>query len=188
MTQHNCKDKNLELLVSEFRNREDITSLLKPGSIGIELGVAEGEFSEKLLGTSTLEHLYSIDMWAGDSNHDTEQYKRALQRLDPYRKRNSVLKMRFDEALDLFPDDYFDFIYIDGYAHTGEEQGQTFRDWFPKLKSGGIFSGDDYDPDWPLVIKEVDKFLAEEKLELYVTSFRLSGKYSRYPTWLTRKK
>tara|TARA_Y100000389_G_C17052243_1_gene313332 strand:+ start:118 stop:318 length:201 start_codon:yes stop_codon:yes gene_type:complete len=59
----------------------------------------------------------------------------------------------------LFPDDFFDFIYVDGYAHTGEENGKTFFDWWPKLKQNGIFSGDDYDnKKWTEVYKNVNNF------------------------------
>ncbi len=99
--------------------------------------------------------------------HDVHQYKKAVGRLNPFKTRNSILRMRFDEALDLFPNGSCDFIYVDGYAHTGEEEGRTFRDWFPKLKSGGIFAGDDYSPEWPLVVREVDKFVAENNLKMF---------------------
>ncbi len=96
--------------------------------------------------------------------------------------------MRFDEALTLFPDEYFDFVYVDGYAHTGEEQGQTFRDWFPKLKPGGIFAGDDYSPDWPLVVEEVDKFIAANRLKLFVINYQKEpDRFSQFPTWFTLK-
>jgi hypothetical protein len=112
-----------------LRRRDDVIDLVPRGGIGIELGVAEGVLSERLLQRQPLPHLHSVDMYAGDRGHDNEQYKRALRRLAPYRHRNTVLKLRFDEALDLFPDAYFDFIYVDGYAHTGEESGATFDDW-----------------------------------------------------------
>lgn len=45
------------------------------------------------------------------------------------------------------------FIYVDGYAHTGEDRGKTLFDWYPKLKIGGLMAGDDYHDDWPLVKK-----------------------------------
>ncbi len=60
------------------------------------------------------------------------QYREAIIRLAPYRTRNSILRMRFDEALPLFDESSLDFIYVDGYAHDGEPDGQTFREWFPK--------------------------------------------------------
>ncbi len=178
----------LEQLVATFTRRDDIAEILAPGGIGVELGVAEGGYSERLLKRSALDHLYSIDMWAGDRGHDTEEYKTAIRRLDPFRARSTILRMRFDEALTLFPDEYFNFVYVDGYAHTGEEQGQTFRDWFPKLKPGGIFAGDDYSPDWPLVVEEVDKFIAANGLKLYVIDCQKEpDRFSQFPTWFALK-
>jgi hypothetical protein len=38
--------------------------------------------------------------------------------------------MSFDDALDIFDDEFFDFIYIDGFAHTGEEGGNQLPTGF----------------------------------------------------------
>lgn len=168
--------------------RDDVATLIKPGGIGIELGVAEGKFSERILKKSQLAYLYSVDMYDGERCHDIDQFRRAITRLMPYRERNCLLKMRFDEALPLFEDGYFDFIYADGYAHTGEEEGQTFSDWYPKLKSGGIFAGDDYSPSWPKVVEEVDKFIARHGLKLHVIDCHEPDDWaSQFPTWFTFK-
>ena len=157
---------NRTSLIPTLRSRWELTKLVRPGSIGLELGVAKGAFSELMLRNSNLGFLYSVDMYA-EKGHDIDQYRQALVRLDPFRERNTLLKMRFDEALPLFPDGYFDFIYVDGYASEGEEGGSTFYDWFPKLKRGGVFAGHDYDPHWPFVVKAVDKFIAENNLTLF---------------------
>jgi len=167
--------------------RDDVVELVRQGGVGIELGVAEGFLSERFLQHKVLSHLYSIDMYAGDRGHDDDQYRRAIARLVPFRDANTLVKLRFDDALHLFPDEYFDFIYVDGYAHTGEEAGATFRDWYPKLKPGGIMAGDDYCPEWPLVVEAVDRFLALERLPLNVIDCREDVAYSKYPTWYTVK-
>lgn len=164
-----------------FDTREDLVKSLN-GGIGIELGVAEGEFSEKILSLSNLDYLYSIDMYSGDGGHNVDQYKRAIERLYKYKDKNSLIKLKFTDALDLFSDEYFDFIYIDGYAHTGQEDGQTIRDWYKKLKVGGTFAGHDYSNKWPKVIEEVDKFACENNLEIKST------KESKYPSWYCEKK
>ena len=150
----------------------------------MELGVAKGIFSELMLQKSNLGYLYGIDMYA-DEGHDIEQYRSALARLEPFRERNAILRMRFKEALPLFPDEYFDFIYVDGYANEGEEGGSTFYEWFPKLKRGGVFAGHDYDPHWPLVIKAVDKFVAENKLSVFTVGGEADpiDVANRYSSW-----
>jgi len=154
--------------ISKFTSRDEIVKLIKPGGVGVELGVAEGKFSEKLLRDSQLKHLYSIDMWAGDRGHDDAQYEVACKRLTGFGERNTVLRMRFDEALPRFENDFFDFIYIDGYAHTGQDEGQTLHEWFPKLRAGGIFAGDDYSEKYPKTIEQVDRFAALQGLQLHI--------------------
>ena len=126
-------------------------------------------------------------MWAGDRGHGVDQYREAIVRLSPYRDRNATMRMRFDEALPLFVDESLDFIYVDGYAHDGELNGATFRDWFPKLKRGGIIAGDDYHADWPLVVGAVDAFVAEYGLELHVIDCSEDSWNSKYPTWFAMK-
>ena len=174
---------NKKIDISKFTSRDEITKLIKPGGIGIELGVAEGKFSEKLLRKSELSFLYSIDKYAGDRGHDLEQYKKAIKLLEPFKERNSILKMRFEDALDLFPNEYFDFIYIDGYAHTGQEEGKTLHDWFPKLKKGGIFSGDDYNAKWPKNIECIEEFTKEKNLKI-----KIINDWNGHHSWLTIKK
>lgn len=166
--------------------RTDIAKLVS--GVGIELGVAEGFFSDALLSGSNLAKLYSVDMWSGDHKHDEAQFRRASDLLSKHGARSEVLRMRFDEALPTFPDEHFDFIYVDGYAHTGEENGKTFRDWWPKLKPGGLFAGDDYDPHWPLVMEALDKFAHEIGHSIKVIPGRPDApRYSRFPSWLIFK-
>ncbi|MBN8829345.1 MAG: class I SAM-dependent methyltransferase [Sphingomonadales bacterium] len=177
----------LKLLASTFTRRDDVATLFLEGGTGVELGVAGGDFSERILQRSKIGYLYSIDMWAGDRGHDMQQYREAIARLSPHRQRNATLRMRFDEALPLFPDRSLDFIYVDGYAHDGELNGQTFNDWLPKLKPGGIIAGDDYHPDWPLVMAAVDRFVVEHGLELHVIQCGEDSWNSKYPTWFAMK-
>ena len=167
--------------------RESVIFHARKGGVGIELAVAEGIFSERIMKLGQLSFLYGVDMYAGDRGHDINQYKSAFMRLDKYREKYALLKMKFDEALDMFPDEYFDFIYVDGYAHTGEEEGKTLHDWFPKLKVGGVFAGDDYHADWPKVISVVDSFIKKNSLKLNLIECHEPIPYCEYPTWYVIK-
>ena len=179
--------RTLKTLARTFTRRDDVATLFREGGVGVELGVAAGDFSERILQYDHVGYLFSIDMWAGDRGHGVDQYREAVARLSPYRDRNAILRMRFDEALHLFGDESLDFIYVDGYAHDGELNGATFRDWLPKLRRGGIIAGDDYAPDWPLVMAAVDRFVVENDLELHVIDCHEDTWNSMYPTWFAMK-
>jgi len=164
-----------EPIFKTLTRREELTQIIRPQGICIELGVAEGHFSEALLDGTSIQHLYSVDMYGGDRGQDTDQYRQAVRRLMPYRNRNTILRMRFDEAVHLFANEFFDLIYVDGYAHTGEEDGHTFQDWLPKLRRGAVIGGHDYCASWPLVVKAVDAFIASNNLRLFIVNDTTSG-------------
>lgn len=172
------------------KKREDILDFAIKDPVGIELGVATGEFSSFILSRKNVKYWYSVDMWAGDRGHDVNQYIEAVTRLLPYKQKNTVLRLKFEEALSVFPNNYFDFIYVDGYAHTGQEDGKTLTDWWPKLKPGGIFAGDDYDPFWAPTVNAVDKFIEKYKTQnsgLKIFDFKKEGRWGAYPSWYTKK-
>lgn len=145
-----------------------LCSMIKSDYIGCELGVAKGYFSNDLLIHSNIKHLYSIDMWAGDRGHNFLELNHAKNLLNQHQNRNTIIQQKFSDAIYLFEDNFFDFIYIDGYAHTGQDDGKTLYDWWPKLKSGGIFSGHDYDIAWPKTIEQVDSFASAHSLSLNI--------------------
>lgn len=167
--------------------RHDIANkLVGGGNIGIELGVAEGVFSKRMLQSGKFTMFYGVDVY-GDT-HDTDEYVRALKHVGIDEGRYKLLRMDFESALQLFPDNYFDLIYIDGFAHTGEEGGKTIIDWFEKLKDGGLFAGDDYHDDWPLVKWAVNHFAHQTDSDLHVTGQNEDEKWCQYPTWFLTKK
>jgi len=147
---------------------------------GVELGVAGGVFSQRMVESGKFSHFYGVDRY-GD-HHDVAEYKRALRHIG-LESNYRLLRMSFENALDLFPDNYFDFIYSDGYAHTGEEGGQTLVDWYKKLKTGGIMAGDDYHEDWPLVKWAVNSLVLQLGATLHVTGKTETTNLSFYPSW-----
>lgn len=166
----------------EGYRRHDVLKLLKgKGLRGLELGVAGGGFSARMVASGRFAQFFGIDMYA--DTHDVAQYKAALRHVGldaPYK----LLRMTFAEAFDLFDDESLDFIYIDGYAHSGQEGGETIWHWAKKVKVGGLIAGDDYHPDWPLVMEAVDRFAAETGFELCVTTETEPGvEYAEHPSW-----
>jgi predicted O-methyltransferase YrrM len=86
----------------------------------------------------------------------------------------------------MFPDEHFDFVYIDA-DHSYEGVVRDMKAWWPKVKKGGLFCGDDYIPDdgdiWltgsgkePVyagkfgVRKAVNEFMAKNDLKVYSTT------------------
>lgn len=165
--------------------REDIVSLVPENSTCIELGVAEGEFAELVLSKYNV-FLYGVDAWNSEE-HDVDQYLRAVHRLEKFGDRSIILRKTFNEAVLDFPDEYFDLIYIDGYAAKGQENGRTLSDWWPKLKPGGIFSGDDYSPKYPHNTLVVYTFLKARGLDFKLTDQYRNTVWSNSPSWYTRK-
>lgn len=145
-----------------MKNRNEMHLMLKKQKckIGAELGVAKGHFSKYLTDNHDFDIFFCIDKW---NDHHDENEKNYVIDIFKNKRNVKIFQMDFEKAIDLFQDEYFDFIYIDGYAHTGQNEGHTLRQWYPKLKSGGIFSGHDYcEQKWPKTFNQVNKFLKEE--------------------------
>ena len=175
-------DKKPKTKILDDYFRHDLVELLQGDrNIGVELGIAEGVFSERAWNSGKFRQYFGVDMYA--DGHDTDQYKRALKRLGIMNPGYRLLRMRFDQAVDLFEDRSLDFIYVDGYAHSGEEGGSTFVDWYRKLKIGGVFAGDDYDNAWPQVTASVDYFVSQVDETLLVTGKTEAEEFCKYPSW-----
>jgi hypothetical protein len=171
-----------EVRVLPGTSRFDVVAPLPAtGNAGIELGVAAGSFSAAMVRSGRFARFWGVDVY-GDG-HNTAEYKKALLAVGleaDYR----LLRMTFDQALDLFPEQSFDFIYCDGYAHTGEEGGRTIADWYTRLKPGGVMAGDDYDAEtWPLVVWAAHHAARQIGATIFVTDQTSDAAYNRYRSW-----
>jgi SAM-dependent methyltransferase len=148
-----------------------------------EIGVAYGYHAEQILGAIPAVHYVGIDPFIPGYDpqdsfaKDVEKIFRdtpthAMNRLwlcvlikltFRYGERASLLRLTSKSAADLFDDGYFDLIYIDG-DHTFDGVAKDLAAWFPKVRPGGVFCGDDY--DWDGVKGAVNKFAAERGLRL----------------------
>lgn len=160
--------------------RVHLVDLLQPAAIVVELGVAAGAFAEEMLRRKSSIVYVGIDRWS--DHHDEAEMNLAIARTRMLgRTAPHFIRSTFRNALPAFQR-RADMIYIDGYAHTGQERGETLRDWWPVLKPGGVYSGHDYDArEYPQTVEAVDAFVHEHRLELHLT-----GEES-LPSWWVRK-
>lgn len=163
-----------------------IDSLEGNKNYGIELGVAKGVFAERMVRSGKFKKFFGVDSYSGKMEHNTGEYKTALKAVGLF-ENYTLLRMRFDQALDLFNNRFFDFIYVDGFAYNGEDEGKTLIDWYKKVKIGGIMAGDDYCDDWPKVMQVVNKFCELTESQLYLTEHTEKIPYCKSPSWLIKK-
>jgi len=167
-------------------NRFEIIKIIKKDNlIGVELGVAEGNFSYKMMESKKFKFFYGIDSY-DDFQHDDTEYKNTKNKLSKF-SNYKLIRKTFELALDEFDDNSLDFIYIDGFAHEGNDGGKTLNQWLKKLKIGGICAGDDYDDRWPLVKKTVNYHVEKSNVKLYVTKKNFDEKYSEFSSWFFYK-
>lgn len=118
----------------------------------VELGVFEG-FNFNLMIEHNPELAVGVDMWINDGvvarndcGYPQERLNSMYQSVIDMTKDKpfvNIMRMYTHDAAKFFPDEYFDMMYIDA-DHTKEGCQKDMEDWYPKLKKGGFFTGDDY--------------------------------------------
>ena len=136
--------------------------LLPKGAVGAELGVYRGEFTAHLLRVTKPRKLHLVDPWWtefpgtypdwGDySKHGQLTAREAFEETRSRTDERCVFHIGFDfDVLPEFPDEYFDWIYIDT-SHRYEDTMRELELARPKMKTEGIISGHDWreDPSHP---------------------------------------
>lgn len=72
-----------------------------------------------------------------------ELYNIFLRNIQPVRDRINVVRMLSAEAPKLYDDNSLDFVFIDA-GHEYPDVSADLDAWWPKVKAGGVFAGDDY--------------------------------------------
>jgi hypothetical protein len=126
-----------------------------------EIGVLNGDNALNLL-SMNLDRIFLIDPYAEYDRRAQEELDAAmllaLTRIvsHPMSRKASFVRMKSVEASALFPDGYFDYVYIDG-DHSLKAVLDDLAAWWPKVKPGGAFAGHDYSSSIG-VMRAVDNF------------------------------
>ena len=128
-------------VVLEYR---DFLHLLPKNGTIAEIGVADGSGSAQILEVCQPKKLHLIDIW-GSERYSQEMKKGVLEKIAREIKGQQVeINEGFSyDVLKTFPDDYFDWVYIDT-DHTYETTAQELDLAIKKVKSDGIIAGHDY--------------------------------------------
>ena len=182
------------------RRRTDFVKSLPRYAVAAEIGVAYGGFSLLALENATPKEYHMVDCWKHQdgayekdpcnlSQRDFDKvYKSVLEKFNSYecedgtRPDVTIHRKYSRDAVTSFPDNYFDWVYIDA-DHTYKGIKADLGLWWPKVKPGGFLAGHDYHEkaSWVQVKKAVDEFLKDNDLKLEFIST------ARYPDWAVAK-
>jgi len=125
---------------------------------------------------------YCVDTWKGSEEHigldilkEDGLYKEFVKNIDPVSHIIKPIRMPSIEASAKFEDNSLDFVFIDA-AHDYESVKDDIKHWYPKVKTGGIFSGHDY-WDGTTVQQAVDEWARENNKNIYISEL----------CWITQK-
>jgi hypothetical protein len=169
------------------------------GGIFVEVGTWQGDFSAKLLETTTCKKLYCVDPYKhfaseeypdAINNLTQEQFDNVFnttrKRLERFGARIQFIRLASKDAVDIFEDNSIDFVYIDG-NHEYKYVDEDINLWFPKVKNGGYLCGDDvcsYDLAEHDTDNNVTKIWATDNQGKPISW----GKYGVYPACLNNEK
>jgi hypothetical protein len=142
--------------IEPFRTRQDLAFILQNEGMqkGAELGVANGVYSKEVLQRWTKSSEYHlVDLWGHQENYEDisngadgvheERYRTAMSNLSPWKNKITVCRNFTTKCAENYPDDYFDFVYVDA-RHDYKGVAVDLNAWWPKVRKGGIFAGHDY--------------------------------------------
>lgn len=145
--------------------------------IGLEIGCDRGDTTAFLLENLPECFLHGVDPyenyidWNSNRLFEREEvFKKLLSSTEKHSDRFKIHRKKSDDCVDEFEDGMFDFIFIDG-LHTYEQVKKDCENYYPKLKTGGLFSGHDYNTI--LEVKTaVNEFAKNQnKKQIFLTDF-----------------
>jgi hypothetical protein len=120
-----------------------------PNPVCAEIGTWVGKNAEMMLDLDPTMTLHCIDAYTNVgvtedySEGQPEEVKaKAKARLERFGDRIKFVYQQSEVAYSTYPDEYFDYIYIDG-DHSYWGAYRDMRTWWPKVKKGGLMGGHD---------------------------------------------
>lgn len=147
--------------------------------IGLEIGCYRGDGANWLLNTFPNLTLHGIDPhlpyadWNGAVPYSTQDMQNGKTSEQIFHETMSpaVAQGRFlynkktsDDAVNDYTNEFFDFIFIDA-LHTYEQVLIDCKNYYSKVKTGGIFAGHDYNTISG-VQRAVNEFAAEQNKDI----------------------
>ena len=136
--------------------------------------------------------LHLIDFWPeeavksdGESITGTDACKFVRNTFVSEIKNNKVIlhKGLSCQVSQEFPDEYFDWIYIDA-DHSYEDVKSDLNSWYPKVKTGGFITGHDYiEKTWYGIVQAVNEFIRQKPLVFVALTAESHGSRS----WVLKK-
>ena len=148
---------------------DDIKKKLGDKKINVaELGVYKGDSIPFFFNNLNINNYYGIDLYQDNDiqnilslkihlNNNSTANNNYLELINKYKNNNkiNIIKDYTIEASKKFNDSFFDLVFIDA-GHDYMSCYNDIKNWFPKVKNGGIICGDDFNT--PSVEKAVIDF------------------------------
>jgi len=137
----------------------------------IEIGVAVGDNSLSILKELAVDKLFLIDPYIpyedalGHADFSAD-YAIAHTKLAEYPQVVWLRKTSESAIREFQNEEAFNFVYIDG-DHSYESVKKDLTLYYPLMRSNGLIGGHDYTPYYETVMRAVNEFAKEAKLELH---------------------
>jgi hypothetical protein len=144
------------------------------GGTWVELGSWMGRSAAycvvELINRNKLGSFFCVDTWDGGIEHQGWQELATLEQtfqhnIEPIKDHVTAIKSESWKAATQFQDESLDFCYVDA-GHTYDCVTQDLEAWWPKIRPGCYFGGDDYTKGWPEVCRAVNDFFDPKKIKV----------------------
>jgi hypothetical protein len=127
--------------------------------LGSWFGRSAAYCTVELIRAGKIGEFYCIDTWQGGDSLDApaDAYQQFINNIAPVCTHTKHIQSQSAPAATKFRDGTVDFCYVDA-LHTYEGVMADLEAWWPKIKPGALFGGDDYTKGWPGVIRAVQEF------------------------------